>query len=557
MTIEFFMGQDFETSHERQSAKKILELMDARYGNFSELLLICMNHYLNGKQIDCTILKRDAIIVIELKEWEKPFHATENGPWLSITDKSILGSSEQNPFEQVSKYRRLWIDYLKKNQNKFLSDNKAKSMDFTHISAYVVISPGLNEKTINELPGNIKPWFQLIGLNELPEKVDSQTSKGLNFNDNELRKLVKEVLNLRPGNKSTGRSNSEPTSSQQNLLPPLPSMLIGREQEMYDLKLRLGVKLMNGQHSHATTQIFTVMRGWPGVGKTTLAATAAHDPDVEREFTDGILWTSLGQKVDIFSELVKWARAIGITDFNNVSTPNELRDQIINKLKNKRVLLIVDDVWNSSDAMFFRVGSQNSSTLITTRIPVVADELAPTETDIYCLPVLSNKASMDLLEKIAPTVVLKYMKECNALATELEGLPLALQVAGKMLNTQCRRGGNVKELIDNILLDGDLIKNKAPADRSDLVNQTTPTIAALLEMSINILDIETRERFAFLGAFAPKPATFDTEDVKSIWEIAHPESTINTLLDQGLIENVNDRYQMHALLVMLAKSLLS
>ncbi len=99
----------------------------------------------------------------------------------------------------------------------------------------------------------------------------------------------------------------------------------------------------------------------------------------------------------------------------------------------------------------------------------------------------------------------------------------------------------------------------APADRVDLINETTPTIAALLHKSLERLDETTRDCYAYLGVFAPKPATFDWEAMKFVWQVENPKPTIKTLVDRGLLEFVPElgRYQMHALLVMLAKSLLT
>ena len=99
----------------------------------------------------------------------------------------------------------------------------------------------------------------------------------------------------------------------------------------------------------------------------------------------------------------------------------------------------------------------------------------------------------------------------------------------------------------------------APADRIDLVKQTTPTIAALLKKSIDRLDDYVRDCYAYLGVFAPKPATFDLEAMKDVWMVERPKRIVKTLVDRGLLEYLEEikRYQMHALLVMLAKTLLT
>jgi hypothetical protein len=98
----------------------------------------------------------------------------------------------------------------------------------------------------------------------------------------------------------------------------------------------------------------------------------------------------------------------------------------------------------------------------------------------------------------------------------------------------------------------------APADRVDLANETTPTVAVLLQKSTEYLDDNTRDCFAYLGVFAPKPATFDLAAMKAVWQVEDPKPIARQLADRGLLEPVGSgRFQMHALLVIHAKSLLT
>jgi hypothetical protein len=106
---------------------------------------------------------------------------------------------------------------------------------------------------------------------------------------------------------------------------------------------------------------------------------------------------------------------------------------------------------------------------------------------------------------------------------------------------------------------GRLLDATAPADRVDLSSGITPTVAVLLKKSTDRLDDPTRDCFAYLGAFAPKPATFDLAAMKAVWQIEDPKPYARTLVDRGLLEYIPamGRYQMHALLVMHARSLLT
>lgn len=337
--------------------------------------------------------------------------------------------------------------------------------------------------------------------------------------------------------------------------PPRPSLMVGREDDMNELKVRLSAS----RDATTSLQILTAIKGWPGVGKTTIASALAYDPEISRVFPDGVLWVSLGEHPDVLSEMATWERALGSDQILKAKSIEEAHTILAGLLRNKRMLLIVDDVWNANDALPFKVGGVGCATLITTRLDGIANELAPTADSIYRLQVLKDGAALELLGKLAPLAVQQHPNECLVLVKELEGLPLALQVAGRLLHTEANSGFGVKELIEELRVGAKLLAAAAPLDRMDLVTETTPTIAALLQKSLDRLDEQTKEYYAYLGVFAPQPATFDAGAMKFVWEVDDPKPVIKILVDRGLLEYVPDldRYWMHALLVMLAKTLLT
>ncbi len=74
------------------------------------------------------------------------------------------------------------------------------------------------------------------------------------------------------------------------LIPPLPqTALLGREWEVALLKERLCA---------SGPETVIAVHGLPGVGKTTLAVTLAHAPDMRALFPDGVLWVGLGSSPD-------------------------------------------------------------------------------------------------------------------------------------------------------------------------------------------------------------------------------------------------------------------
>lgn len=334
--------------------------------------------------------------------------------------------------------------------------------------------------------------------------------------------------------------------------PSLPTLLVGREEALADLRSRLGVD------TGRSATVITAVRGWPGVGKTTLAAALAHDPAVKQAFPDGVLWAALGETPSVFAELGAWSRALGVPDLVGAKSVEELTAQLTALLRNKRMLLIVDDVWRAADAMPFRVAGSGCALIFTTRLPEIAREIAPAAGDVYVLGVLKEDDALELLRVLAPQVVAASTDACRELARELEGLPLALQVAGRLLHAEAEYGFGVESLLDELRSGARLLQAQAPADRIDQQTGITPTVAVLLQKSTDRLEATTRDRFAILGVFAPKPATFDADAMAYMWEIDDPRPTIRTLADRGLLEPTGmGRFWMHAILVAHAKTFLT
>jgi len=339
-------------------------------------------------------------------------------------------------------------------------------------------------------------------------------------------------------------SDSEPSESQRQQVgssPLLPSLLRGREEALCDLKGRLI------REEKTPGQVLTVMRGWPGVGKTTLATALAHDSDMGAAFPDGVLWVSLGTAPDVLSLLVAWGRQMDF-DMADARSVEEASHRLAAVLRSKKMLLIVDDVWQPEQGRSFLVGGPGCATLLTTRDGGVAQALAPTASDIYLLPVLEEKAALEVLCALAPVVFARHTEECRELCRELEALPLALQVAGRLLNAGATFGLGVTLLLAELRTGAAILKAKAPADRGDLANQTTPTVAVLFARSTDRLSDDDRRYFALLAPFVPKPATFSLKALKLVWDMPDPEPVLEPV-GEG-------RFWMHALLVIHALSLL-
>ncbi|MGA9768038.1 MAG: NB-ARC domain-containing protein [Blastocatellia bacterium] len=335
------------------------------------------------------------------------------------------------------------------------------------------------------------------------------------------------------------------------IAPPLPHFVfIGREGALEDVK-----GLLSNPKTSVANRNTTIVRGWPGVGKTTLVAMIGRDPEIAKAFPQGVLWTSLEKQPDLLSEIARWGRELGTDDIFRTPTLKDATAQLAALLRHRRMLLIVDDVWETGHILpFAEALGEQCSLLVTTRMTQVAETLTLDDKSIYVLPVLTEENALKLLRVLAPSVVEQHQEECRELVCELECLPLALHVAGKLLRSESKMGWGVSDLICEIREGTKLLQELAPNDRIE--GKIIPSVSALLARSTDKLDEFTRYCFAFLGVFPPRPATFDLSAMKAVWEIDDPKPIVRKLVGHGLLEPVGSgRFQMHSLLINHAKSL--
>ena len=231
------------------------------------------------------------------------------------------------------------------------------------------------------------------------------------------KKAIKQIAEiLRELEDSRAESQIMPQSS--TFIAPTRNdrELVGRQGILADLKDRL---LGAGGVAYS-------LSGLPGVGKTALALELAY----------GILWAPLGRNPNEMARLAEWARAVEIPskDMADFSKPEEYAEAIQKAIGNKRILLIIDDVWSSETARLFRLGGPNCAQLLTTRNSDIADLFAGDRHIV--VPELNGEQGFDLLSQIAQSVVQLDETAAEMVVEAIGGLPLGLVLVGNYIKTK-------------------------------------------------------------------------------------------------------------------------
>ena len=412
-----------------------------------------------------------------------------------------------------------------------------------------------------------------------------QLRKERGWNKPELARYVAKVLKIdlnRPGSaeKETlphllGRLEREES---RNRTSKDPGGLLHAVAQVFGLP----IEDLIDRHYSATSvrdRPLVVMKGLPGVGKSTLASLLCNDPEVMAAFPDAFLWVTLGPDPDLKAGLNEWCKAVAEALGEHHAPPATLdaaKRYLVDALEPWRGLLIVNDAWETDHAHWFDVAGQSCATLITTRL--ARDLTLDSSQEVFHLRLLDDDTAFELFRRLAaPWFKAEYEASCKDLVHALEGLPLAIHVAAKLLGAKHRVGVRVEALIEDILKKGQEIKHLLDERVPEAVRvlmpelgpDMAPTVSALLDVSTSRLSDSARVKFAYLGKQAPKPATFSGDEMMKLWRVKTfdaAEPILQELLDFGLLERVEEddaavrgpeeaRYYMHALLVAKARSL--
>jgi len=322
-------------------------------------------------------------------------------------------------------------------------------------------------------------------------------------------------------------------------LPPMPPHFFGREALVEELVHRLCA----GQTTALSAD------GLPGVGKTTLAVALARHPRLLAHFRDGILWAGLGRTPDVASIQATWGDALGV-DLRDLFDPYARTQRLTNAIGNRRLLLVLDDVWQPEVADQLRCSAPGVVTILTTRDQAIARRFAGPQQSVN-VPVLEPAPGYALLYALAPEACDTDPAAAQRLAAQVDGLPLALELLCGYLDanrrTQARRHGALTALSD-------------PATRLALATQRlgdahhqAVTLQETIALSLADLPAATVAAFHALGAFAPKPARFDLAAALAV--TGAEEESLFTLADRNLVEMGEDELLgLHQTLSALART---
>ena len=239
-----------------------------------------------------------------------------------------------------------------------------------------------------------------------------------------------------------------------------------------------------------------------------LAQALCHDESVQAAFPDGIIWVKIGEKptdTDLINQMRETAKALdkSTEGFDTlVGSSNLLR----NLLKDKSVLLVLDDVWNAKHVSYFQThGARFCRLLLTTRD---ADIGKAAGAQAHPLDVLTKELSRRLMASYAGLGEDDLPREADGIIQECAGLPLALAMVAAMLRDEPNSRW------------ADVLDSLKKADLEEIQIQfpdyAFPSLVAAIDVSVKQLPEEIQRCYLDLAVF-PEDTPIPERALTVIW----------------------------------------
>jgi WD40 repeat protein len=259
--------------------------------------------------------------------------------------------------------------------------------------------------------------------------------------------------------------------------------------------------------SGGTVGITTGLLGAGGFGKTTLAQMVCADKRVQRRFSGGVLWVTVGRDVRggaaVAAKVSEVIRGLGE---DATFTDPDLAGSRLGALLNSgpRKLLVIDDVWDNDQLTPFVISGRRCARLVTTRVPWLLDGRGAA---VHVDQMSDGEARQLLTTDLPPLDPVV----AAGLLSATGRWPLLLRLVNKILANSARSGGNADAagtmLLERLHAGGpqavdDLLGHDGRSLNVSESKQRAQAVRATIEASASLLTPMEADRFDELGVFA-------------------------------------------------------
>ena len=243
MALQVYRYANYLTTDEREQFRSLCKLLSKSKDDY----ILVANPIIGGRELDALLIKRDAIIVLEFKNYTGSLTASEFGDWHITTDEGAEvivkgGFGNKNPYVQVNHNKWSVV-------NKFKDELNSPLVNAYHVSGIVVFKGNITEDNFNFSP-KVRTWFRISDMTNVVETIENMASPKIDFNDalwNELPKFLNVEDYLWTDYEQTTSEilvNNEVKSCQdEKITPKEESLSVKNEKDIKSIIIANGFKI--------------------------------------------------------------------------------------------------------------------------------------------------------------------------------------------------------------------------------------------------------------------------------------------------------------------------
>ena len=271
-------------------------------------------------------------------------------------------------------------------------------------------------------------------------------------------------------------------------VPPLRGDEVARPGLMEDL-----VAAVTRSEASAL-RMTTGLWGAGGFGKTTMARLLVHRVEIQERFPDGVVWVTVGEDAmgpELAEKVINAVCLVG-GDRPAVTDPVAAGVELGRAVGDRRMLLVVDDVWSAAQVEPFLIGGPGAARLFTMRIRGVV----PGSAELVRVDQMASGEAEQLLTagvgRVSGGVVAGLLAATGR-------WPVLLALVNGAVRADQSAGRGAEDSMGEILHELD-VTGPTALDVSDTQERHT-AVSRTIGVSLNRLTAEQRARYLELAVF--------------------------------------------------------
>ncbi len=224
MSVELWYGEKPGNYAEQSVLVDAYNYLQSRPEHFT---LMASFHAGRGGEIDLMILKRNALLLVELKHHWSKITGKREGEWTFAKDSGEQAKI-RNPFRQVRNAHHSWMDWCRENAAQLpLRGDPANAIKQLEPFEYVVFFPDLHPDS--QIDVGVHP-VQVMGLPKFRTELMIRAQDGLDLTREE-RQCFPQLLGLKRWHIEPPERHDATVKLDDDFKPPSVQMLVARGHE--------------------------------------------------------------------------------------------------------------------------------------------------------------------------------------------------------------------------------------------------------------------------------------------------------------------------------------